>query len=313
MAVRYITIDADRAGQRLDNFLLTVLKRVPKSRVYRAIRKGEVRVNKSRASAHYRLAVDDCVRVPPLFVPESKEIVSPSVNMQRWMSDCIIFEDEHVIVLNKPAGIPVHAGSSVDYGVQEIIRQLRPHAACVELVHRLDKGTSGCLIIAKKRSVLRAMQQKFRQRMVKKQYMTLVKGVWVGGSRRVEVPLLKKEQSNGNRRVVVDRVNGKHSVSIFSPIKRFKGATLMLVRIETGRTHQIRVHARHLGYPVAGDDKYGCDAFNLKMKTLGLKRMFLHGASIYFENLSPRYPVFGFGVPLESSLDDLIRRLEINS
>ena len=164
MAVKYITIDADRAGQRLDNFLLTVLKKVPKSRVYRAIRKGEVRVNKSRVSAHYRLNVDDCVRVPPLYAPDSREVVVPTLNIQRWISNCIIFEDEHVIVLNKPAGIPVHSGSSVEYGVQEIIRQLRPHAACVELVHRLDKGTSGCLIIAKRRSVLRAMQQQFRQR-----------------------------------------------------------------------------------------------------------------------------------------------------
>ncbi len=309
MAVRYISIDADRAGQRLDNFLLSVLKKVPKSRIYRAIRKGEVRVNKSRSAASYRLVVADSVRVPPLFVPTAKATVPPTTNIQRWVSSCIIFEDAQLIVLNKPAGIPVHAGSSVDYGIQEIVRKLRPDAACIELVHRLDKGTSGCLIIAKKRSILRVMQQKFRQRAVKKQYMALVKGVWRGERRRVEQPLLKKEQADGGRMVVIDPLNGKTAVSVFSPIKRFKQATLMLVSIETGRTHQIRVHARHLGYPVVGDDKYGCDDFNRKMKKLGLNRMFLHSASITFKDLNADLPVFGLGVSMGEELSSLLGRI----
>jgi 23S rRNA pseudouridine955/2504/2580 synthase len=310
MPVKYITISSDRAGQRLDNFLLSVLKNVPKSRIYKAIRKGEVRINKSRSRASYKLMAGDYVRVPPLFSPDATPVVPPTQRLQDWITGCVVFENSKIIILNKPAGIPVHSGGAEDHGVQGIVRIMRPEAPCIELVHRLDKGTSGCLVIAKKRSMLRAMQQKFRERLVKKQYFVLVKGVWEGGKRRVEVPLTKKQHKGGGKIVVVDTESGKAAVSTFVPIRKFKDVTLLLVRIETGRTHQIRVHARYLGYPVVGDSKYGCDEFNSKIRRLGFNRMFLHSASILFRDLTNELPVFGLSVLLSGEFREFLYQLE---
>ena len=307
--VSYIDVDAEDAGQRLDNFLIRHCKGVPKARLYRAIRGGEVRVNKRRAKPLYRLKAGDRLRLPPLNVAERPACQPP----QQWLRDrllqSIVYEDKGMILLNKPSGMAVHGGQSEALGVIEGLRLVRPDCTRLELVHRLDKGTSGCLIVAKKRSYLRVMHDKLRQREVKKQYFVLVKGEWSGGVRRLTTPLLKRELASGERIVTVNEVHGKAAVSYFTPWKRFKGATLMLVKIKTGRTHQIRVHAASLGYPVAGDDKYGCDDFNIFLKKQGLSRMFLHSASIECLDHATGYGV-NIGIPLPKALLSVLKQLK---
>ena len=302
MSVKMITINAEGQGQRLDNFLFSLFRKVPKSRIYRAIRKGEVRVNKRRVNAKYRLLEGDCLRIPPLRVPSKEPVAKASAQVRKWLSSLIVYEDSRMLLLNKPSGLSVHGGSGQVFGVQEVLKQMRPDAARIELVHRLDKGTSGCLILAKDRSILTLLQNQFRMRHVQKEYIALVKGVWRGGERRVEVPLLKKELSNGEKRIYACDEKGKPAVSIFKPLKVMAGMSLVQVKIETGRMHQIRVHAHYLGHPVAGDSKYGCDYFNKILSERGLKRLFLHSLSLGFPRLAGEIPFYAVSIQLPEEL-----------
>jgi 23S rRNA pseudouridine955/2504/2580 synthase len=251
--------------------------------VYRLLRKGEVRVNKGRIKPDYRLKTGDQVRIPPVRVTAKEESSTqpPAAGVLAIVQSSIIYNDNHLLVLNKPAGLAVHGGSGIQYGAIEALRALFPDEHHLELVHRLDRDTSGCLLIAKKRSVLTQLHEQLRNNNIRKNYVTLVKGCWKGGKQSIDVPLRKNTLKSGERIVRVDPA-GKPAQSIFKPIKIFAQATLMEVELITGRTHQIRVHAAHAGYPIAGDEKYGHRGFNLSMKALGLDRLFLHAKSITF-------------------------------
>lgn len=279
MTLTCIIIYDSHAGQRLDNFLISRLKGMPSARIYRAIRKGEVRVNKKRASADYRLAIGDSVRIPPLHQSTIKKPSTPDKSLLISLEMRILVEEADFLVIDKPAGLPVHGGSGINGGLIEALRIMRPKNGSLELVHRLDLETSGCLVVAKKRSLLVALHALLTQRKVVKQYLLLVKGLWQGGERRVEAPLKKNILQSGERMVKVDE-NGKMALTLFRPIVSYSNATLLEARPLTGRTHQIRVHTAHMGHPIAGDEKYGDKVFNQKMKTLGLRRLFLHSAGI---------------------------------
>ncbi len=294
---RHIEIDAEKAGQRIDNFLITLLKGVPKSHIYRLLRKGEVRVNKGRIKAHYRLREGDHVRLPPVRVAVAAiSRQAAGEGMGRRLEACVLYEDEWMLALNKPAGMAVHGGSGLRGGVIEALRVSRSEAGTLELVHRLDKETSGCLLIAKKRRALRALHDTMRNDTVDKRYLALLTGSWQRRRERVEVPLRKYVLRGGERMVRVDSA-GKPSQTDFRRLRRFAGATLVEARLLTGRTHQIRVHAAHLGYPVAGDSRYGRAEANRKWRELGLRRMFLHAW-----RLEIRHPVTGAPLLIEAPL-----------
>ena len=306
-AVQYLQIAKEAAGQRLDNFLLTQLKGVPKSHVYRLLRKGEVRVNKGRARPDYRLAWGDVVRLPPVRRPEAGAPTAGDRSAGLRLEDHIIHEDDRVIVLDKPSGIAVHGGSGLSRGVIEALRAARPDAPYLELVHRLDRETSGCLLIAKRRSTLRALHELLREGRVEKRYLALVKGRWELGQVRLE-DRLRKSVRGGERMVTVDE-SGKAATSIFRPVEIGAAASLLEVRIMTGRTHQIRVQAAEAGHPLAGDDRYGDRDYNRRMKGLGLNRLFLHAASIGWED-----PKSGewrlYSTPLPRELAEVVSRLD---
>ncbi|WP_455365507.1 23S rRNA pseudouridine(955/2504/2580) synthase RluC [Kaarinaea lacus] len=301
-----VEISDERSGQRVDNFLLSQLKGVPKSRIYRLLRKGEVRVNKGRIKPDYRLKSGDLVRIPPIRVT-SKEVsrqAAPSEGILALIQSSIIHDDDNLLVLNKPAGLAVHGGSGVNYGVIEALRVIFPEQQHLELVHRLDRDTSGCLLIAKKRSMLKRLHEQLRNNDIRKSYIALVKGRWQGGKQTIDAPLRKNVLKSGERIVRVDP-EGKAAQSIFKPIKIFLESTLMEVELITGRTHQIRVHAAYTGHPIAGDEKYGHRGFNLTMKELGLDRLFLHAKSLTFspsENEGPLTIVAPLGPELEQVL-----------
>ena len=300
--VQEVRVADDQDGQRIDNFLAGRLKGVPRSRIYRIVRKGEVRVNKGRVKPDYRLRAGDCVRIPPIR-QATRDEPRPPQRAVTELADRILYEDKHLLVLDKPAGMAVHGGSGLSYGVIEALRKARPQAPFLELVHRLDRETSGCLLIAKKRSALRALHAALREGRVDKRYLALVKGVWQGGKRRVDAPLRKNTMRSGERLVQV-REDGREALSWFRAVAAYKGVSLMEVRIGTGRTHQIRVHAAHEGHPLAGDDKYGDKGFNREMARLGLKRLFLHAANLGFE-----HPSEGRRVEVQAPLDDALRGL----
>jgi 23S rRNA pseudouridine955/2504/2580 synthase len=304
-----IEIDDDRAGQRIDNFLLACFRGVPKSRVYSMLRKGEVRVNKGRIKANYRLQAGDAVRIPPVHQPVSAPPGRPGTNVLQLIDESILCEEKGFLVLNKPAGIAVHGGSGLSYGVIEALRQLRPEAPFLELVHRLDRDTSGCLIIATKRSMLRELHRLMRAQDggMEKHYLALVKGRWTGGERRVDAPLLKNTLRSGERVVKVSS-EGKPALSIFSPVTIFKTCSLVRVALVTGRTHQIRVHAASIGHPIAGDEKYGDAAFNQAMKASGLRRLFLHAQSLNFA--LPEAGEYSVTAPLAPELAAVLSGLE---
>lgn len=287
--IQFIQINDTHEGQRIDNFLFTFCKGVPKSRIYRAIRDGEVRVNKKRIKPLYRLQCHDQIRIPPFRVSEDT-VAKVSTHQQERVAENIIFEDNTLIILNKPAGMAVHGGSGIQFGVIETIRQLRPQAKLLELVHRLDRDTSGCLMIAKKRSMLVTLHEYLREGKVRKVYLALVKGQWEGGTRKVSYSLQKNQLSSGERIVKVND-EGKPSVSIFEPLQQLAHGTLMKITLQTGRTHQIRVHAAHIGHPIAGDEKYGDKEYNRFMRQQGLKRLFLHAAEINFYLPEQQYRV----------------------
>ena len=306
--VRWVDINEHQEGQRIDNFLLTYLKGVPKSRIYRILRKGEVRVNKGRVRPEYRLKSGDRLRIPPVRVSETS--TAPPINVEQnlaWLESRIIHEDKAILVLNKPSGLAVHGGSGLSYGMIEALRVLRRDEPYLELVHRLDRETSGCLILAKRRSHLRRLHEQLRNGEIRKHYHALLKGLWEGGERRIDASLAKNTLKSGERMVRVTE-EGKQSASIFVPIRLFAIASYMDVELLTGRTHQIRVHAAYAGHPLAGDKKYGDRAFNQQMKQLGLKRQFLHAASI-----SLRHPqtdeAVTFTAPLDDDLENVLRQL----
>jgi 23S rRNA pseudouridine955/2504/2580 synthase len=300
-AVARVRVDEGSEGQRLDNFLLKLLKGVPKTHVYRVIRSGEVRVNKGRAAADTRLAIGDEVRLPPVRMADrSADAPAPAREFP------VVFEDEHLIAVDKPAGVAVHGGSGVSFGVIEQLRQARPAAKFLELVHRLDKETSGLLLLAKKRSALTALQDQFRSRETGKTYAALVAGAWPANKKVIDVSLHKFLTTEGERRVrtvEADHEQARRSITLVKVAKKFAGFTLLDVTIKTGRTHQIRVHLAHEGHPIAGDAKYGDFALNKALArgeaVPGHKfaRMFLHARRLRFE-----HPATGEGIELEAPL-----------
>jgi 23S rRNA pseudouridine955/2504/2580 synthase len=304
--VRHFEVTAEEAGQRLDNYLQRILAGVPRSRVYRVIRKGEVRVNGRRAGPELRLQPMDKVRVPPMRLPPAAEPGQPPVNLADRVRQAIVHEDANLLVLDKPSGIAVHGGSGLSFGVIEALRAQRPGES-LELVHRLDRDTSGCLIVARRPAVLRTLHALLREDGFEKRYLTLVRGKWDLGSKRIDVPL-RTDTRVGGERTVRAAASGKPSVSEFRPVQFFgRTATLMEVTLRTGRTHQIRVHAAHAGHPVAGDEKYGDPAFNQALAALGLRRMFLHAHSLSFS--WPQGGEFSINTPLPAELAAVIDRL----
>jgi 23S rRNA pseudouridine955/2504/2580 synthase len=304
--VQLLEVDAERAGQRLDQFLMKLLPSVPRSRIYRIVRKGEVRINGGRVTPERRLLAGDKVRVPPIRVEPEVSARSAPQRVLEQIRSAIISEDDRLLVIDKPAGIAVHGGSGLSYGVIEALRTLRPDES-LELVHRLDRDTSGCLLVARKRSALRVLHELLREGKFEKRYLTLVKGHWNLGHKRIDVPL-RTDTRVGGERTVRAHASGKAAVSEFRPVQFFgKHATLLEVAIHTGRTHQIRVHAAHVGHPVAGDEKYGEEEFNSRMKVQGLNRMFLHAHSVSFD--WPQGGTFSASAPLPAELAAVVDRL----
>ena len=292
-AVKWLLVDEEAVGQRLDNFLMRHLKGVPKTHLYRIIRRGEVRINKGRASADSRVEAGDQVRLPPVRV--SEKVIEKALHPAPGREFPVLLEDDFLLAIDKPSGVAVHGGSGVSFGVIEQLRQARPQAKLLELVHRLDRDTSGILLVAKKRSALKHLQDQFRERETGKTYLALVKGEWPAKLKVIDQPLLKfllpgQEGQDGERRVCVttpDDPDGMRSITLVKVAQRWAGATLLEVTIKTGRTHQIRVHLSAQGHPIAGDDKYGDFEWNRQLQKLeskGLKRMFLHAWRLQFNH-----------------------------
>jgi 23S rRNA pseudouridine955/2504/2580 synthase len=307
-SVQHLTIEAGDEGQRLDNFCIKHLKNIPKTHIYKIIRKGEVRVNKCRKPASYKLLAGDELRLPPVHGLLEKPKLSLKESTGEFLKQRIIFENEALLVLNKPSGMAVHGGSTVRVGIIEALKHFYPQYPQLELAHRLDTETSGCLLIAKKRSVLREIHTLLREGKVKKVYWALTQGVWQPKEYRVALPL-DKHFVAGGKHVVRVRAEGKEALSVFKPLKIYPGVSLMEVRLHTGRTHQIRVHASSMGHGIAGDDRYGEKEFNQKMRKLGLKRLFLHASRVEFT-----LPTNSQHIRVEARLDnDLEKILQILS
>ncbi|PSF05395.1 23S rRNA pseudouridine(955/2504/2580) synthase RluC [Marinobacter fuscus] len=279
--VQWVTVDEDMAGQRLDNFLLARLRGVPKSIVYRIVRKGEVRVNKGRVKPDARLSSGDVVRIPPVVQKARAEQPVPGARVQQVVEAAVVFENDDMLVVNKPSGIAVHGGSGLSFGLIEVLRSARPDARFLELVHRLDRDTSGLVMVAKKRSALRFLQDELRNKRIRKYYHALVAGSWSDKVRRVAEPLLRYEMPNGERRVRVSE-EGKESLTLFSCLQAFHGYSLVEASPVTGRTHQIRVHSAWAGHPIAGDDKYMDDASQKAFRAIGGQRLMLHARALEF-------------------------------
>lgn len=278
--VQYVEVSAERAGQRLDNFLLGQLKGLPRPHVYRILRTGEVRVNGRRAKPDYRIQAGDRVRLPPLQRAATIEPTAPPAGLMGEIAGRILYEDDHLLAVNKPAGLAVHAGTGVAYGLIDVLRALRPHFPELNLVHRLDRGTSGCLVVAKTRADLLMLNRAFADRACGKVYMALTAGHWTQARTIVRQALDVEHREQGERSVRVDAERGQAAVSRFQEIERFPGSSLVRVEIDTGRTHQIRVHAAAAVHVLAGDDRYGNHDFNRQMARMGLRRMFLHAAEL---------------------------------
>lgn len=309
--VQQVEIDETYAGQRIDNFLITRLKGVPKSVIYRIIRKGEVRVNKGRIKQTYKLQLNDIVRVPPVRVSQDTQpAISDKLQAVQDLEKAIIYEDKTLIVLNKPSGIAVHGGSGLKFGVIEALRALRPREKMMELVHRLDRDTSGILLIAKRRSVLVALHEQLRIKTMNKVYWALVKGQWSASQRSVQEPLLKINTKSGERIVVVNREDGKKSCTLFEVIEEFDACTLIEARPQTGRTHQIRVHTACKDHPIACDDKYGDREFDKLAKKVGINRLFLHAKEISFFHPVSETTVH-FEAPLDPVLEKGLKKLQL--
>jgi len=307
-AVQMVTVSDDEAGQRIDNFLLKHLKGVPKSRIYRILRKGEVRVNKKRVKPEYKLAAEDVVRVPPIRVSESTSLPSNKLNQVTQLEQHIVYEDDCLLVINKPSGMAVHGGSGLSFGVIEALRSLRQDCRYLELVHRIDRDTSGLLVVAKKRSVLREMHRQLREKVVQKDYLTLVHGQWPKSIKTVDAPLRKNALASGERIVIVDYQEGKPSLTRFRIERRYANMTLMKASPVTGRTHQIRVHCLEQGHSIAGDDKYTDKALLAETQAKGLSRLFLHAWQIRFVHPASQKEMH-LTAPLEASLQQFCEQL----
>ncbi|OBT25208.1 RNA pseudouridine synthase [Vibrio cyclitrophicus] len=304
--VQFVDIDEDMAGQRIDNFLRNQLKNIPKSMIYRIVRKGEVRVNKKRIKAEYKLKAGDLVRIPPVTIEEKTEenIPSTKLNKVSELEQCIIYEDDHLLILNKPSGTAVHGGSGLKFGAIEALRALRPDARFLELVHRIDRDTSGILLVAKKRSALRHLQAQFREKTVQKYYFALVMGEWKNSCKVVNAPLLKNEVNS----IVRVNPNGKASETRFKVLEKFQDATLVQASPITGRTHQIRVHAQYTGHPIAWDDRYGDRRFDAYTGKVGLNRLFLHAVNIKFTHPGSEEKM-DISAPMEKRLEKALTGL----
>ncbi len=310
-AVEFLRVDAESNGQRIDNFLLARLKGVPRSHLYRVLRRGEVRVNKGRVKASHRLQAGDLVRIPPIRQSEpTAPGLAPEATRRRLL-DAVLYEDDRLLVLDKPAGLAVHGGSGLSFGLIETLRQDRPDTP-LELVHRLDRDTSGCLILAKRRSTLRDLHAALRESAMDKRYLALLAGTLPEARMLVDAPLLKNTLKSGERMVRVDPVAGKPARTVFRRLRQFGDLTLVEARLLTGRTHQIRVHAAHLGAPVAGDDKYGNAEANRRLRDLGLKRLFLHAATLTFQADYMSAPL-RVEAPLPAALEAVLKALELES
>ena len=313
-SVTKTVVGEEEQGQRLDNYLLRVCKGVPRSHVYQIVRSGEVRVNSGRVAVSYRLCAGDVLRIPPLRVAARPDALADAIIEGAALKAelPILFEDEAMLVVDKPAGIAVHGGSGVSFGVIEALRRQRPQARFLELAHRLDRETSGILLVGKKRSALNALHELFRSGgrsggEVDKRYWVLVKGRWMDPLRNVRLPLLKYDLPSGEKRVrVADE--GKPSHTVFRLLARWQGFSLLEAELKTGRTHQIRVHLSHLGYPIAGDEKYGDFALNRELQRGGLKRMFLHAKKISLPHPLSGVPL-AFESPLPPALGDFLHHL----
>jgi 23S rRNA pseudouridine955/2504/2580 synthase len=305
--VTLVTVASEEAGQRIDNFLARHLKGVPPSHVYRILRRGEVRVNSGRIHARYKVKAGDKVRIPPVRVAPETAPASPGKAL-RAIENHIIHEDSHLMVIDKPSGMAVHGGSGVSHGVIEALRAVRPDAPFLELAHRLDRDTSGCLLIAKRRSALRALHEQLRAGGMNKRYLALVTGPWGGSARTVRAALRKNRLQGGERIVRVD-ASGKEALTRFDPLSSHGPGILVEVELRTGRTHQIRVHAAHIGHPLAGDDKYGDAEFNRLMKQFGLRRLFLHAYRLEFTDPAGAR-VITVTAPLGEDLRQVLDRLD---
>jgi 23S rRNA pseudouridine955/2504/2580 synthase len=305
--VQFVTIEPDLEGQRIDNYLRTFLKGVPKSLIYRILRKGEVRVNKKRVKPEYKLQANDELRIPPVRVSEPTDLPSTKLNKVSSLENHILYEDDCLIVLNKPSGTAVHGGSGLSFGVIEALRALRPQQKFLELVHRLDRDTSGCLLIAKKRSALKNLHEQLRDRKVDKRYQALVAGEWPTDRFKVKASLLKNTLKSGERIVLVSD-EGKPSETRYRILESFNQATLVEASPITGRTHQIRVHCLHAGHPIAADNRYGDSDFDQRTHKIGLKRLFLHAHSLAFIHPNTDERV-SYKAPLEPSLISVLKRL----
>ncbi|WP_027697100.1 23S rRNA pseudouridine(955/2504/2580) synthase RluC [Vibrio litoralis] len=304
--VKFVDIDADMAGQRIDNFLRNQLKQIPKSMVYRILRKGEVRVNKKRVKAEYKLQAGDIVRIPPVRISAEEDAASVSTKLDKVseLEHCIIFEDDSMLILNKPSGTAVHGGSGLKFGAIEALRALRPQARFLELVHRIDRDTSGILLVAKKRSALRHLQAQFREKTVQKYYFALVMGEWKSSCKVVKAPLLKNEVNS----IVRVNPNGKPSETRYKILEKFNQATLVQASPITGRTHQIRVHCQYVGHPIAWDDRYGDRRFDAYTGQVGLNRLFLHAANIKFTHPATE-ETMDISAPMEAKLEKALAGL----
>ncbi|AIN47359.1 23S rRNA pseudouridine(955/2504/2580) synthase RluC [Candidatus Palibaumannia cicadellinicola] len=300
-SIHFITISIHNAGQRLDNFLRTQLKGVPKSLIYRLVRKGQVQVNKKKSKPQYKLQSGDELRIPPVRQKDNKPLVSPRLGKVAVLTKALLYEDDHLLILNKPSGTAVHSGCRLSFGIIEGLRALWPNATFLELVHRLDRDTSGVLLIAKKRSALRLMHEQLRMKSIKKDYLALVRGQWQSHMKAVEAPLMKNILASGERIVRVSN-DGKLSKTYFQVEERFTFATLVKASPVTGRTHQIRVHSQYTGHPIAFDDRYGDRKFDHQLKSCGLNRLFLHAVALSF-----KHPASGERLRIEAPLDESLR------
>ncbi len=303
-SVELVQIDKAQEGQRIDNFLMTRVKGVPRSRLYRVLRRGEVRVNKGRVKPGYRLRNGDLVRIPPLRCAPSAVPAHPPQDRLRYLLAAVLYEDERLMALNKPSGMAVHGGSGLSWGLIEAMRILRPELSELELVHRLDRETSGCLLLSKRRGTLRELHRLIREQAVTKRYLTLLAG-HLERRQGVDAPLRKNLLRSGERVVRIDPQAGKPARTLFRPLCRLGGFTLAEAEPLTGRTHQIRVHAAHLGTPVAGDEKYGNTEVNRRLRGMGLNRLFLHASALIFQPSYRDRPLH-IEAPLPRELETLV-------
>ncbi|QWV05787.1 23S rRNA pseudouridine(955/2504/2580) synthase RluC [Pseudoalteromonas shioyasakiensis] len=313
LQVSFVTIGEDHFGQRIDNFLITHLKGVPKSAVYKILRKGEVRVNKKRIKPVYKLQLNDVVRIPPIKVAEKEEFVPKKLDKVKQLEDAILFEDKYLMVINKPSGMAVHGGSGLSYGLIEALRVLRPEERSLELVHRLDRDTSGCLLISKRRSVLTDLHKQLREKTMEKNYWALVDGQWDSKTKNVTEGLRKNTLKSGERVVSVDNTEGKPSHTRFRVLERYAECSLVQASPVTGRTHQIRVHTQCKGHPIACDDKYGVAEFDQYVNKLtGLNRLFLHAHDLRF--MHPKNETtMHVEAPLDNALKNCIKKLRADN